>query len=81
MNLLLKKENQKITNNNKKYLPSGNKNDHNINLLNRTNNNDISEVNIIHLALKNLQIMGNAQKELITKFINYLSKFFFLFYR
>ena len=45
---IMKKENQNITNYSKNYLPSGNKNDNNINLSNRTNNNDISGVNIIH---------------------------------
>ena len=49
LSAIMKKENLKITNYYKKYLPSGgNINDNNINLLNGTNNNDISGVNIIH---------------------------------
>ena len=44
----MKKENQIIINNNKQYLPLGNKNINSIKLLDYSNNNDISGVNMIH---------------------------------
>ena len=59
--VIMKKENQKIINNNKQSPPTGNKNDNSINLLNKTNNNDISGVNMIDEALKNFGNMDNDE--------------------
>ena len=60
--VIMKKENQKIiNNNNKQNPPPTNKNDNSINLLNKTNNNDISGVNMIDEALKNFGNMDNDE--------------------
>ena len=60
----MKKENQKIINNNNNNkqnpLPT-NKNDNSINLSNKTNNNDISGVNMIDEALKSFGNMDNDE--------------------
>ena len=71
----MKKENQKIINNNKQYLPLGNKNNSSIKFLDYPNNNDISGVNMIHEAKKKfleMRIMMNLQNLVIlqSKIVN-----------
>ena len=64
--VIMKKENQKIiNNNNKQNPPPTNKNDNSINLLNKTNNNDISGVNMIDEALKNIGNMDNDESSFL----------------
>ena len=66
--IIMKKENQKIINNNKQS-NLGNKNEiksnNDFNSLNKTNNNDISGVNMIDEALKNFGNMDNDESSFL----------------
>ena len=67
--VIMKKENQKIINSNKQSSSSINKKDDKINndfkLLNQTNNNDISGVNMIDEALKNFGNLDNDESSFL----------------
>ena len=64
--VIMKKENQKIINNNKQLENKNEfKNNNNFNLLNKTNNNDISGVNMIDEALKNIGNMDNDESSFL----------------
>ena len=66
--VIMKKENQKIINNTKP-INSGNKNEiknnNDFSLLNKTNNNDISGVNMIDEALKNFGNLDNDESSFL----------------
>ena len=66
--VIMKKENQKIINNTKP-INSGNKNEiknnNDFSLLNKTNNNDISGVNMIDEALKNFGNFDNDESSFL----------------